>query len=197
MELGINYLMNMSKKFKNKHYKQPVLDVYRPEDIMEMKTITDGYLVAPGRSPIEFTCFSMREMESDRLIFEIRKSQDEGDVCTTQSLTRYDLTPEFLNIPTLGATVEFKVGPEPIQELRMIERHFFKDKLLISHDFTFGFCIPNSVNSWEHTYEFPTLPLHVRNAMISEPYFTKSDSFYFANSVLILHNKAEYSFVSK
>uniref|UniRef100_A0A0A9YJV9 Uncharacterized protein n=1 Tax=Lygus hesperus TaxID=30085 RepID=A0A0A9YJV9_LYGHE len=97
MELGINYLMNMSKKFKNKQYRQP--DVYRPEDVMRMKTITESYLVAPGRSPIEFTCFSMREMESGRLIFEIRKPQDERNVCTTQSLTCYDLTPEFLTFP--------------------------------------------------------------------------------------------------
>eukprot|EP01052_Picozoa_sp_SAG31_P018838 SAG31_NODE_1350_length_8681_cov_14.408879_6_plen_137_part_00 len=39
----------------------------------------------------------------------------------------------------------------------MIERHYFKDKLIKSFDFTFPFCIPNSTNSWEAVYELPKL----------------------------------------
>lgn len=39
----------------------------------------------------------------------------------------------------------------------MIEKHYFKDKLLKSFDFTFGFCMPNSKNTCEHIYEFPGL----------------------------------------
>ena len=33
----------------------------------------------------------------------------------------------------------------------MIERHYFKDKLLKSFDFTLGFCMPHSTNEWEVT----------------------------------------------
>ena len=39
----------------------------------------------------------------------------------------------------------------------MIERHYFRDRLLKSFDFEFGFCIPNSKNTVEHIYEFPSL----------------------------------------
>ena len=39
----------------------------------------------------------------------------------------------------------------------MIERHYFKEKLLKSFDFNFGFCMPNSKNTCEHIYEFPRL----------------------------------------
>lgn len=65
----------------------------------------------------------------------------------------------------------------------MIERHYFRDKyapmymptaileptaatactsslpprLIKSFDFAFGFCIPNSTNSWEAIYEMPPL----------------------------------------
>ena len=53
--------------------------------------------------------------------------------------------------------VEFTVGAEPVNNFRMIERHYFRDKLLKSFDFEFGFCIPNSKNTCEHIYEFPTL----------------------------------------
>ena len=39
----------------------------------------------------------------------------------------------------------------------MIERHFYGNKLLKSFDFDFGFCIPESKNTCEHIYTFPTL----------------------------------------
>lgn len=39
----------------------------------------------------------------------------------------------------------------------MIERHYFRDRLLKSFDFDFGFLIPNSQNTMEHIYEFPEL----------------------------------------
>lgn len=53
--------------------------------------------------------------------------------------------------------VEFVVGDKPVNKFRMIERHFFRDKLLKSFDFEFGFCIPQSRNTVEHIYEFPVL----------------------------------------
>lgn len=40
----------------------------------------------------------------------------------------------------------------------MIERHFFRDRLLKTFDFEFGYCIPHSKNTCEHVYEFPKLP---------------------------------------
>ena len=39
----------------------------------------------------------------------------------------------------------------------MVERHYFKNKLLKSFDFDFGFCMPFSRNSCEHIYEMPEL----------------------------------------
>lgn len=53
--------------------------------------------------------------------------------------------------------VEFTVGNRPLNNFRMIERHYFRDHLLKSFDFDFGFCIPNSRNTCEHIYEFPQL----------------------------------------
>ena len=53
--------------------------------------------------------------------------------------------------------VEFTVGDKPVNNFRMVERHYFRDRLLKNFDFEFGFCIPNSKNTCEHIYEFPTL----------------------------------------
>jgi hypothetical protein len=54
-------------------------------------------------------------------------------------------------------SLTFSVGPQPLQEFRMIERHYYKDHLLKSFDFTFGYVMPNSVNSWEAIYNVPKL----------------------------------------
>lgn len=53
--------------------------------------------------------------------------------------------------------MEFIVGNKPVANFRMIERHYFKETLLKSFDFDFGFCIPDSKNTCEHIYEFPTI----------------------------------------
>uniref|UniRef100_A0A3Q2UPP3 Protein unc-119 homolog A n=1 Tax=Fundulus heteroclitus TaxID=8078 RepID=A0A3Q2UPP3_FUNHE len=70
---------------------------------------------------------------------------------------RYQFTSAFLRLRQVGATVEFTVGDMPIENFRMIERHYFREKLLKSFDFEFGFCMPSSKNTCEHIYEFPPL----------------------------------------
>ncbi len=49
----------------------------------------------------------------------------------------------------------------------MIERHFFKNKLVRTYDFEFGFCIPNSTNSWEAIYDVPPYSEAVLNDYVS------------------------------
>ncbi|KAK3869827.1 hypothetical protein Pcinc_024876, partial [Petrolisthes cinctipes] len=62
--------------------------------------------------------------------------------------------------------VEFTVGGKAVNKFRMIERHFFRDKLLKAFDFEFGFCIPNSKNTCEHIYEFPSIHPDLAEEMI-------------------------------
>ena len=49
------------------------------------------------------------------------------------------------------------MGDKPVNNFRMIERHYFRNQLLKSFDFHFGFCIPSSKNTCEHIYDFPAL----------------------------------------
>jgi hypothetical protein len=70
---------------------------------------------------------------------------------------RYYFKPSFLRLKHVGATMEFQVGSRPVEKFRMIERHYFRDSLLKSFDFEFGFCVPNSKNSCEHIYHIPKL----------------------------------------
>lgn len=187
-------------------------DAITPDDVLRLHKITENYLCAPDANvhDIDFTRFKIRDMESGMVLFEIAKPpppltpdvEDKGDLeCEAECqdpnagrFVRYQFTPQFLKLKTVGATVEFTVGNKPVSKFRMIERHFFRDKLLKTFDFEFGFCIPNSKNTCEHIYEFPSLSQDLCDEMIANPFETRSDSFYFVDDKLIMHNKADYAY---
>jgi len=108
---------------------------------------------------------------------------------------QYSLPASILRIKNIGTTVEFKVGPKEIKNFRMIERHYFKGKLIKSFDFPFGFCMPNSINTWEAIYDFPQFSEKEIKEIIESTNEFKSDSFYFADNKLIMHHRAEYSYI--
>jgi hypothetical protein len=196
--------------------------IISPVDVLSLNHITDTYLCSPEANiyDIDFTKFRIRDMETKTVLFEIAKppnaddslesredpapnqKEDQGtnddDNSSSQEtggrFVRYCFTPEFLKLQTIGATVEFTVGSEPVNNFRMIERHFFRGQLLKTFDFDFGFCIPNSRNTCEHIYDFPKLDPDVIKQMVEKPFETRSDSFYFVNKKLIMHNKADYSY---
>ncbi|XP_031574236.1 protein unc-119 homolog B-like [Actinia tenebrosa] len=174
-----------------------------PEDVLKLTKSTDNYLCEPQANVfnIDFTRFKIRDMETGEVLFEIAKPDNlEDEVIENEDdpnagrFVRYKFTSEFLRLKTVGATVEFTVGDKPIQNFRMVERHYFRDRLLKSFDFDFGFCIPNSKNTCEHIYEFPSLTPDQVQEMIDHPFETKSDSFYFVDSKLVMHNKADYAY---
>uniref|UniRef100_A0A3Q0SN22 Protein unc-119 homolog A n=1 Tax=Amphilophus citrinellus TaxID=61819 RepID=A0A3Q0SN22_AMPCI len=160
------------------------------------------YLCSPEENVhmIDFTRFKIRDMETGTVLFEITKPPTPGNGQTQKCdpnagrFVRYQFTPAFLQLRQVGATVEFTVGDTPINNFRMIERHYFRDQLLKSFDFEFGFCMPSSKNTCEHIYEFPTLSEEMMREMILHPYETQSDSFYFVDNKLVMHNKADYSY---
>lgn len=182
----------------------------KPEDVLTLSSATLTFLCSPKDNVfgIDFTRFKIRDMDSGQTLFEIAKPPPsahsevapESDHIEEISdpnagrTVRYQFTPQFLRLKTVGATVEFTVGDRAVNRFRMIERHFFRDKLLKTFDFEFGFCIPNSKNSCEHIYEFPTLSEDLIEEMIENPFETKSDSFYFVDDKLIMHNKADYAY---
>ncbi|CAH8579703.1 unnamed protein product [Heterobilharzia americana] len=167
-------------------------DVISTGDVLKLKRATSDRNIYD----IQFLSFSLRDMESNAVIFEVRKPPSEyfQNDCEQKRCVRYKFSPDFLYLRTVGATVEFSIGDKYISEFRMIERHYFKDKLLKSFDFNFGFVIPNSVNTVEHIYEFPKLTDGDVRDMIQNPFETRSDSFYFVDGALVMHNKAEYAY---
>nr|CAG4650471.1 EOG090X0D9B [Sida crystallina] len=142
-----------------------------PNDVLLIRRITDRYLCSSDANiyDIDFTRFCIRDLDSGTVLFEIAKplpsdviddpdpEVEEATDPNAGRFVRYQFTPQFLKLKTVGATVEFVVGDKAVNKFRMIERHFFRDRLLKTFDFEFGFCIPNSKNTCEHIYEFPAL----------------------------------------
>ncbi|KAM9328873.1 protein unc-119 homolog B [Gastrophryne carolinensis] len=177
----------------------------RPEHVLGLSRVTDNYLCKPEDNiyGIDFTRFKIRDLETGTVLFEISKPCSEADDEETDGgqldssagrFVRYQFTPAFLRLRKVGATVEFRVGDKPVKNFRMIERHYFRDRVLKTFDFDFGFCIPNSCNTCEHMYEFPQLSEDLVQMMIDNPYETRSDSFYFVDNKLVMHNKADYAY---
>ena len=90
--------------------------------------------------------------------------------------------------------MEFKVEDREIKNFQMIERHYFKGKCIKSFEFKFGFCIPNTTNTLEMIYDLPKLTKAEKQEMINAPWETKSDTFFFVDDRLIIHNRAEYNY---
>uniref|UniRef100_A0A8D2HTE4 Unc-119 lipid binding chaperone B n=1 Tax=Urocitellus parryii TaxID=9999 RepID=A0A8D2HTE4_UROPR len=170
------------------------LDTIRPEHVLRLSRVTEsGQRVGSGMA------WSRHQSKEVQYLKAVDQEEDEeeegGDVdITAGRFVRYQFTPAFLRLRTVGATVEFTVGDKPVSNFRMIERHYFRERLLKNFDFDFGFCIPSSRNTCEHIYEFPQLSEDVIRLMIENPYETRSDSFYFVDNKLIMHNKADYAY---
>ena len=180
------------------------------DTVLKFKKPTEGYLCSLDANTygVEFLSFKIRDVKTKETIFEIDRDTMEAEmaeklrnqeIIDEDSLRciKYNFSPKILTAKTIGTKLVFSVGGKAINELRMIERHYYGDKLLKSFDFKFGFGIPNSTNSWEAVYDVPKLKKKLIKEMIANPYATKSDSFYFANDKLIMHNKAEYAYTSK
>lgn len=110
------------------------LDKIKPEHVMALDRVTESYLcpVEANIYGLDFTRFKIRDMTTGATLFEIAKppgqiisASDENDP-NVGRFVRYQFTPEFLKLTSVGATVEFSVGPKPVKNFRMIERHFYK-----------------------------------------------------------------------
>lgn len=176
-----------------------------PQDVLTYEKPTDGFLcpINANTYGIEFLEFEIKDYDSNKCVFKVARD-GEADVIPEHMLTpemeeamrsvRYHFDADFLRYKTVRTSLTFSVGDKPVPNFRMIERHYFNDKLIRNYDFPFGFCIPNSTNSWETIYPMPENSEEEIARFVNTPYGHKSDSFYFVNDQLIMHNKAEYAF---
>lgn len=95
--------------------------IITPEEVLRLPKITETYLCSPDANiyAIDFTRFKIRDLESGAVLFEIAKplpENIEGDSEKTEveaeenvdpnagRFVRYQFTPQFLKLKTVGAT---------------------------------------------------------------------------------------------
>lgn len=165
-----------------------------PADVLAFTSPTQEFLcpLEANVFDIQFGGFMIRDAESGAVLLDIER---EYTAFTADSrFIQYSFPPEFLSIRTVGTTLAFSVGTRPVHHLRMIERHYFRERLLQSYDFSVPFCIPNSKNTWEAIYSLPELSPDEIQEIVENPFLTKSDSFFFVEDALIMHTRAEYDY---
>lgn len=181
------------------------MSVITPEDVVKLTKPTDGFLcpLSANTYGLEFLKFTITDYENKKIIFEVGK-----DIPATSDVSidfsaigedmyrkiRYNFSEDVLRLPVIETSLLFQVGQKEVRDFRMIERHYFKGKLVKSFDFKFGFCIPGSTNNWDALYDLPPMADSQIAEMIACPYETKSDSFYFVDGKLVMHNKASYKY---
>jgi len=109
---------------------------------------------------------------------------------------RYEFPASFLRSRNVRTMLSFKVGDLPVSGFRMIERHYFKGRLIRSYDFPFGFCIPGSTNSWEALYETPEMADSEVAEFVASPGEHHADTFYFVGGELVMQHKAIFSYIN-
>ena len=173
------------------------------EYVQNLNDFTDNFLcnLKDNIYKLKFKQFSVRDMDSGYVLFEVceeenneNNGEQDEDINDSSRIMKYHLGPEFLDLRNIGTALTFSVGDKPVKNLVMIERHYFKKKLIKSFEFKFDFCIPNTVNNWETIYNIPEIDEETKQEMIDNVWETKSDSFYFVDNKLIMHHKAEYNY---
>ncbi|CAF0959036.1 unnamed protein product [Rotaria sordida] len=170
-------------------------------DVLRLRKATNGYLTDTDDNvyKIDFVHFRIRDMKTNKILFEVERGSDDNELNeevdpSAGRFVQYHFPSSFFKLKQIGALVDFTVGDREVKSFRMIERHYFRDQLIKSFDFDFGFCPPNTRNSIEHIYDMPEFDSKQTKEMIEFPNETKSDSFYFVDNQLIMHKKATYAF---
>jgi hypothetical protein len=177
-----------------------------PADVNTLQKPTDGFLCSMSDNTygIEFLSFCISDYDTKDIIFEVGKGSPPPPDMSLDFSTlgedmyrkiKYTFSEDVLKLPFIQTTLQFAVGENEVHDFRMIERHYFRGKLVKSFDFEFGFCIPGSVNTWDAIYSMPPLDDDLVADMVAHPYETQSDSFYFVDNTLVMHNKASYKYI--
>ena len=169
-----------------------------------MEGPTDHFLckMSDNVYKIDFCRYKIRDMDSKIVLVDINHADYEDEktedpteeIPDEERLIRYKFGPDFLEFDTIGTELEFKVGPLPVKNMVMVERHYFRGKLLKNYDFDFKFCIPETTNTWEAIYELPKLTEEEMEEIRSAPWEVKADSFFFVEGKLVIHTRSEYDY---
>ena len=186
-----------------------------PDYVKSLTSFTDSFLcdLDDNIFNIYFTKLIFKQIQNnsnktEKLLFELKndsnnnineeikqKSKEIKDIYKNPRMVRYHLDPDILDL-NMKLTLEYKnEGKKPLS-LKMIENHYHDNKLIMQFFHDFGFCIPHSVNQQDITYKFNSHEIDKLSKSKSS-FEIKTDTFFFANEKLIIHNKTLFYFSKK
>lgn len=165
-----------------------------PDEVLAHTQATTEFLCTLNANiyNIRFGSFRLRDMDTNTTLIDLERDFEPQTEETR--FIPYTFPSEFLNLRTVGSLTYFSNGEYPVSNFRMIERHYFRDRLMQNYDFNIDFMIPNTINSREFIYTLPELSELEKADLIANPFEVKSDSFFFADGQLIMHVRAEYDY---
>ena len=135
-----------------------------PDQVRALTSPTERFLCSLKDNvyDIKFGAFRIRDITSGAVLVDVKEEDLDMNITEEMDdpnirLVKYHFGPDFFLLGTIGLKVEFKVGENPIPNLLMVERHYFRNRVIKSYEFRFGFCMPNSQNEIEMIYDLPQL----------------------------------------
>mmetsp|Transcript_70583 Transcript_70583/g.163138 ORF Transcript_70583/g.163138 Transcript_70583/m.163138 type:complete len:158 (+) Transcript_70583:90-563(+) len=106
-------------------------------DIARLETVRQGFRI---------NGMNMRDASTGKILWE------HSDWDTTSDETEAQVPREILKCRQVSREINFS-SQEVMQGLRLVQTVFFKGEHLEEWNFSFGFVIPNSTNTWQQTIE--------------------------------------------
>lgn len=139
------------------------------EDVRAMTHASEKlYCRLSDNKIMTFGHYMIKDYDSKEVLVEIKEEmqeavhsmallQEEAGLATLDDRTiQYQFGKKFLDYKTLSLKLEFNIiSDEPVKDLLLVERHYFRDRLLINFEFKFPFCMPHSKNDCEFIYDLP------------------------------------------
>ena len=100
------------------------------------------------------------EGEQNRMLDNFARAQEEaGNLTVDMRTLKHNFPRSFFQLRNLELNLEFSNvnGDAPLSDLVLIEKHFFRGRVLSEFEFNFPFCVPKSTNQWQYIYELPQL----------------------------------------
>lgn len=130
----------------------------------------------------------------DLLINDSDYTSQELEIFNEMRKKTYNFPGSFFDSKLISTFLKYKVGDEEVKNMVLVENHFYKDTKIASFKFEFPFSAPNSINTWEYIYDVPKIKNEFIEELVAGNAVNTSDTFFFVDGILILHNKSEYQF---
>jgi hypothetical protein len=140
-----------------------------PEYVIQLTQASD-YFLCPNSAnvyQVDFIAFKIRNLDDGQVLFEVAKAPEDIGIFEQDG-------------DDSARSIAYNFGPH------------FLDIQTVGTELTFNIGPYPMV-----MYSMPEMSPELREAMMTCPWEAKSDTFYFVDDKLIMHNKAEYNYAAE